>query len=184
MLCIAILWVFFKHLLLLSLIRVNFVVLCQDIVFYIRSVPFLDWWLEAWWDIICKLVSWDSTLSGSALNLQLLLLCSAYLWVFRHILALLRHLFTLLAHSSVVILFLLFWFLTHLRRLRVITRWTCRILNVLCRLSWLVCLIDVSITEDFLVTWIILVLIELALVSRRCLLFLVKSIVDTSAQFA
>ena len=107
MLCIAILRVFFQHLLLLSLIRVNFVVLGQDVVLHIRSALLLDRWLEARRNVLGELVSRNPSLGGSALNLQLLLLCSAYLGVLRHILALLRHLFALLAHSPVVILFLL-----------------------------------------------------------------------------
>lgn len=184
MLCIAILRVFFQHLLLLSLIRVNFVVLGQDVVLHIRSVLLLDCWLEAWWNVLGELVSWDPSLSGSALNLQLLLLRSAYLGILRDILALLRHLFALLAHSPVVILFLLLWLRAHLRRLRIITSWASGVLGHLCRLPRLVVLVDVPVAQDFLVIWIVLMLIKLALVSRGSyLLLLLASVVPTAIQF-
>ena len=110
MLCIAILRILLEHLLLLSLIRINFVVLCQDVVFNIRSVPLFDrLLLKARRNVFHKLVGGDASGAGSTLYLQLLLLlCSAYFLLFWiHILALLRHLFTLFRHSSVIIFFLL-----------------------------------------------------------------------------
>jgi hypothetical protein len=187
MLCIAILWIFFEHLLLLSLIRINFVVLCQDVIFDIRSVPFFDrLLLKAWRNVLFKLVGWDASRASSTLYLQLLLFrISAYLLLLRHILALLRHLFTLFRHSSVIIFFLLLWLRAHLWQLRIIPGWACRVISYLLRGPRLVVLVEIPITEDFLVILIVFILIiKLILVPGGPLLLFLPSIVSVPVHFA
>ena len=173
----VILRIFFEHLLLLCLVRVNFIVLRQNIVFDIRSISFLRSLSKTWRHVVIliNLVSWDSTRGCSTLNFDLRCLNCAYFLVLTRIFGWLSriwgNLVALFTLSSFILLILLLWFLAHLWHLRVVsTRRTCRVIYNLIWSPWLIILV-LSIREHF---WIVLILglIKLILIPTWSILFL------------
>jgi hypothetical protein len=144
--------------------------------------------LKAWRDIIAQhnLVGRYSSRAGSSLYFQLIRFGCADLIIFGHILCWLRHiireLITLLAYASSVILFLLLWFSTHLRWLRIVSSWWCCYICLLLRCSWLIVYI-VSLANHFPIV-LVFILLKLILISIHVeILFFWLPSIPTSVHF-
>ena len=145
--------------------------------------------LKAWWDVITQhnLVGRYSSRAGSSLYFQLIWFGCADFIIFWHILCwlrhIIRHLFTLLAISPVVVLLLLLWFRTHLWALRVVPGWRCCYICLLLRCSWLICCV-LSVAQHFRIILVfILVLVELILISINIYILFFLTFLTPSVHF-